>query len=120
MSISHFKFSGNSYKQGLQHGESLKVSIQKNIEIYINRFHSEAGVQKEELLNKSFEIGSLMAENPDRQLRMTKELLTVNAVTSDIKAAEELETKFLQQCWETEEHEEAVKAFSEKRKPRFR
>tara|TARA_B100001013_G_scaffold69859_1_gene36727 strand:- start:458 stop:1258 length:801 start_codon:yes stop_codon:yes gene_type:complete len=77
-------------------------------------------VSKEELLNKSFEIGSLMAENPDRQLRMTKELLTVNAATSDINAAEELETKFLQQCWETEEHEEAVKAFLEKRKPRFR
>lgn len=77
-------------------------------------------VEEDQLLDKAFEIGSVMAENPDRQLRMTKQLLTTNAVTSDIKAAEELETKLLQECWETEEHEEAVNAFLEKRKPNFR
>ena len=77
-------------------------------------------VSEEDLLKKSYEIASSMAGNPDRQLRMTKKLLTVNAVTSDTKEAEELETKFLQECWETEEHEEAVNAFLEKRKPKFR
>ena len=77
-------------------------------------------VEEGRLLDKAFEIGTVMSENPDRQLRMTKQLLTVNAVTTDIKAAEELETKLLQECWETEEHEEAVNAFLEKRKPNFR
>jgi len=61
-----------------------------------------------------------MSENPDAQLRMIKELLTTNAVTTDIKGAEELETKLLQECWEREEHAEAVSAFLEKRKPNFR
>jgi enoyl-CoA hydratase/carnithine racemase len=51
---------------------------------------------------------------------MTKRLLTENAVTTDIKAAEELETKLLQECWERDEHAEAVSAFMEKRKPKFR
>ena len=51
---------------------------------------------------------------------MTKQLLTTNAVTTDLKAAEMLETKLLQECWETEEHKEAVSAFLEKRKPNFR
>ena len=77
-------------------------------------------VNDRELLNKAFEIGNQMAENPDRQLRMTKRLLTTNSVTTDLKAAEELETKFLQECWETDEHQEAVTAFLEKRKPKFR
>ena len=77
-------------------------------------------VNDRELLNKAFEIGNQMAENPDRQLRMTKQLLTINSVTTDLKAAEELETKFLQECWETDEHQEAVTAFLEKRKPKFR
>ena len=81
---------------------------------------AEYVVNEDELLDKSFELANLFSENPDTQLRMTKRLLTENAVTTDIKAAEELETKLLQECWETEEHEEAVNAFLEKRKPNFR
>ena len=77
-------------------------------------------VDENELLNKSFELANLISENPDAQLRMTKRLLTKNAVTSDIKEAEKLETELLQECWEREEHEEAVNAFMEKRKPKFR
>jgi enoyl-CoA hydratase/carnithine racemase len=71
---------------------------------------SEHLVGGEALLEKAFEIANLMAENPDKQLRMTKQLLTTNAVTTDLKAAEMLETKLLQVCWETEEHKEAVSA----------
>lgn len=77
-------------------------------------------VEEDKLLEKAFEIGSRMSENPDKQLRMTKKLLTTNAVTTDIKAAEKLETSLLQECWETEEHKEAVSAFLEKRQPNFR
>ena len=73
-----------------------------------------------DLLDKSIELANLISENPDTQLRMTKRLLTKNAVTTDIKAAEELETKLLQECWERDEHAEAVSAFIEKRKPKFR
>ena len=53
MNLSHIEFSGNCYEQGLIHGESLKESIEKNIEVYIDRFHLEAGIQKEELLNNT-------------------------------------------------------------------
>ena len=77
-------------------------------------------VNEDELLDKSFELANLFSDNPDAQLRMTKRLLTENAVTTDIKAAEELETKLLQECWERDEHAEAVSAFMEKRKPKFR
>ncbi len=77
-------------------------------------------VNEDELLDKSFELANLFSENPDTQLRMTKRLLTENAVTTDIKAAEKLETKLLQECWERDEHAEAVSAFMEKRKPKFR
>ena len=81
---------------------------------------AEYSVKEEELLSKAFEIGNQIAENPDKQLRMTKKLLTTNAVTTNIKAAEELETKLLQECWETKEPEEVVTAFLENRKPKFR
>ena len=50
MSLDHFEFSGSSYEQGLAHGESLKESIKKNIDVYINRFHKEAGIDKKDLL----------------------------------------------------------------------
>ena len=40
MSLPHFMFSGTSYEQGLSHGEALKDSIEKNIDVYLNRFES--------------------------------------------------------------------------------
>jgi len=81
---------------------------------------AEYVVEDHHLLDRAFETANLMSENPDAQLRMIKELLTENAVTTDIKGAEELETKLLQECWEREEHAEAVSAFLEKRKPNFK
>ena len=51
MSLPHFKFSGSAYEQGLAHGDALKDSIKKNIDVYMNRFEIEAGISKKELLD---------------------------------------------------------------------
>lgn len=77
-------------------------------------------VPQAELLSKALEIAELIAENPSRQLRMTKTLLTENACTTDLSRAQKLETDALQICWTTPEHHEAVDAFLNKRKPDFR
>lgn len=77
-------------------------------------------VPQAELLPKAMEIAALIAENPSRQLRMTKELLTENACTTDLDRAQKLETEALRICWTTPEHHEAVDAFLAKRKPDFR
>lgn len=81
---------------------------------------AEHCVSSNELMEKAIAIGEQIATNPDTQLRMTKKLLTENAVTTDLNAAQKLETKFLHECWETPEHEEAVNAFLEKRPAVFR
>ena len=81
---------------------------------------AEHCVSANALRDKAFEIGEQIATNPDVQLRMTKRLLTENAVTADLDAAQKLETRFLHECWETPEHEEAVNAFLEKRPANFR
>lgn len=77
-------------------------------------------VPQAELLSKALEIAGLIADNPSRQLRMTKALLTENACTTDLARAQKLETDALQICWTTPEHHEAVDAFLNKRKPDFR
>jgi enoyl-CoA hydratase/carnithine racemase len=77
-------------------------------------------VPQTDLLSKALELGNLIAENPARQLRMTKALLTENACTTDLRRAQKLETDALQECWTTPEHHEAVDAFLNKRKPDFR
>src|SRR3546814_12146038 len=55
-------------------------------------------VPQADLLNKAFELANLIAENPSRQLRMTKELLTENACTTDLDRAQKLETDALKLC----------------------
>jgi enoyl-CoA hydratase/carnithine racemase len=74
----------------------------------------------ENLLPKAFEIAEAIAANPDRQLRMTKQLLGENACDGDLVAVQERESALLRQCWTSAEHKEAVAAFLEKRPPRFR
>ena len=66
MSLSHFTFSGTTYEQGLAHGEALKESIIKNIEIYVNRFKNEAGISKNELLeNSGIYLNILREQSPE-------------------------------------------------------
>lgn len=73
-----------------------------------------------ELMPKAMELAGFICENPSLQLRMTKELLTENACTTDLTRAQQLETDALQKCWTTPEHHEAVDAFLNKRKPDFK
>ena len=60
MSFPHYQFSGTSYEQGLAHGESLKILIEKNVEVYINRFKTEACIEKNELLQEKNELHQQM------------------------------------------------------------
>ena len=72
------------------------------------------------LVDEAVGVASAIAKNPDRQLRMTKELLTRNASATDLDAVQQLESSLLRECWTTPEHAEAVRAFREKRPPKFR
>jgi enoyl-CoA hydratase/carnithine racemase len=51
---------------------------------------------------------------------MIKELLTRNGCETDLGAVQRRESEYLRRCWETPEHHEAVRAFLEKRPPKFR
>ena len=63
-----------------------------------------------EAMNKADEIGA----NPNPQLKMGKELLSLNGSEVDLEKAQERESALLRECWKTEEHKEAVKKFLEK------
>jgi enoyl-CoA hydratase/carnithine racemase len=74
----------------------------------------------EALLDRAREVAGAMAANPSPQARMVKQLLTENAVDTDLRAIQQRESEMLRQCWTTPEHAEAVAAFREKRPPKFR
>lgn len=74
----------------------------------------------EELLPTAIATAERYAANPDRQLRMVKQLLTENLDEGDLWAAQQREMAMLRECWTTPEHKEAVAAFLEKRPPVFR
>jgi len=66
MSLPHFMFSGTSYEQGLSHGEALKDSIEKNIDVYLNRFELEAGISKNKLIdNAGIYLAILREQSPE-------------------------------------------------------
>ena len=77
-------------------------------------------VAADDLLEFSGQLASEIAANPDPQLRMIKELLTLNGSDSDLARVSQREFKMLEDCYQTDEHKEAVKAFMEKRPPKFR
>lgn len=76
--------------------------------------------EPDSLLPTALELAATYAANPDRQLRMTKELLTMNMVESDLTTVQRREQALLNLCWESDEHAEAVAAFLEKRPASFR
>ncbi len=77
-------------------------------------------VPPDELLPRANELAAEIAANPDPQLRMIKDLLTRNGTEPDLKAVQSRELELLKRCYETPEHKEAVRAFMERRSPRFR
>ena len=72
------------------------------------------------LLDEALALAAAIGANPAPTLRMTKQLLTKNAAETDLGAVQRLESELLRECWKTPEHAEAVRAFLEKRPPRFR
>jgi enoyl-CoA hydratase/carnithine racemase len=72
-------------------------------------------VAPDQLLDRATSIATEIAQNPDRQLRMIKDLLTRNAAETDIDEVQRRESELLRICWKTPEHAEAVRVFLEKR-----
>ena len=77
-------------------------------------------VAPDALEKRALEIAASMAGNPAPQLRWIKELLTLNACEPDLDTVQRREFDRLHEAYCTPEHREAVKAFLEKRPPRFR
>ena len=80
----------------------------------------DRAVAPDRVLDVAMEMASELAGNPPTQLRFIKELLTVNAVESDLSLIQRREMERLNQAYRTAEHAEAINAFKEKRTPVFR
>ena len=65
----------------------------------------------DDLVPQALALAAEIAANPDPQLRMIKELLTRNGTSTDLGAAQRLESEMLRRCWVSPEHREAVSAF---------
>ena len=72
------------------------------------------------LLDEAMAVAGELAANPPTQLRLIKQLLTANAVETDLGAVQRRELDALTQSYRSPEHAEAVRAFLEKRLPVFR
>ena len=76
--------------------------------------------EPDSLLDTAIDVARTYAANPDRQLRLTKHLLTQNAAETDLHLVQQRELAALEECFVSPEHREAVAAFREKRPPVFR
>ena len=76
-------------------------------------------VAHDEVVEHGVALGREIGANPAPQLRMTKQLLTRNGSATDLSEIQRAETRLLRECWKTPEHKEAVRAFLEKRPPKF-
>jgi 2-(1,2-epoxy-1,2-dihydrophenyl)acetyl-CoA isomerase len=77
-------------------------------------------VPHEQLMDAAMEYANLLAQNPDRQMRWIKELITKNGANPDYNEVMRLEHGRINECYSTPEHREAVAAFQEKRPAKFR
>jgi enoyl-CoA hydratase/carnithine racemase len=76
-------------------------------------------VPDSDVLDATLADAALLAESPMPQVRMIKNLLTLNANEADVSAVQRRELDALQVAYATPEHKEAVRAFLEKRPPNF-
>jgi enoyl-CoA hydratase/carnithine racemase len=65
----------------------------------------------DELIDSAIALAGEIAENPHRQLRMIKRLLTENAVESNLRLVQRREHELIRECWRSVEHRRAVEAF---------
>jgi 2-(1,2-epoxy-1,2-dihydrophenyl)acetyl-CoA isomerase len=75
-------------------------------------------VPHEELMTETMSVATALAQGPTRTLGLVKEVLNQGLV-SDLASAEALEARVLADCVRSPEHPEGVRAFLEKRQPRF-
>ena len=80
----------------------------------------DRAVPGEQLLDDAMAAAAELAGNPPTQLRMIKELLSLNATETDLGVVQRREGEMLAKAYKTPEHHEAVRAFLEKRPPVFR
>jgi len=80
----------------------------------------DRSVPADQVLDEAMAVAAEFAANPPTQLRMIKELLSVNATEGDLATVQRREVEMLQKAYKTPEHHEAVRAFLEKRPPVFR
>ncbi len=77
-------------------------------------------VPLEHVVDEAMSVAAELAANPPTQLRMIKQLLSANAMETDLAAVQRREGEALAVAYKTPEHHEAVRAFLEKRPPVFR
>ena len=77
-------------------------------------------VDHENLLVEAMKVAGEIAENPSRQLRLIKSLISLNGSETNMALAAQRESKIMDECFKSPEHKEAVTAFLEKRPPKFR
>jgi enoyl-CoA hydratase/carnithine racemase len=76
-------------------------------------------VPADDLIDEALDLAGTIAANPAPQLQMIKQLLTLDAVETDLREVQRRETEMIRECWKSPEHAEAVAAFTEKRPPKF-
>jgi enoyl-CoA hydratase/carnithine racemase len=76
-------------------------------------------VESDRLVAEALALAAMIGANAAPQLRMIKRLLTLNAGETDLHVVQQRESEMLRECWRSPEHAEAVRAFIEKRPPRF-
>ncbi len=80
----------------------------------------DRAVHDDSVLDEAMADAAQLAASPPPQVRMIKDLLTANAVESDLALVQQRELAALKQAYTTPEHREAVSAFLERRQPDFR
>jgi enoyl-CoA hydratase len=76
-------------------------------------------VEPEGLLDASIELAAEIARNSPFAVRMTKQVLRDNVDAPSLRSAIELENRTQILCTRTNDFEEALAAFQEKREPKF-